>query len=190
MSNDGSSWLRSPGGRLPKAYPVLCRSTTTRSRVSLGTVLRHEVQGTPRGSESLVRDIACQSSSFSVTLDDETTATLETWRRIQLEEVVNWGPAWTNTGLVFTREDGTAYRPEAINKMFAGLVKKAGVAPITLHGTRHTHATFAPAVGIHPKVVSERLGQSTLALTLDVYSHAIPAMEEEAAAKIAALVTR
>jgi len=52
-----------------------------------------------------------------------------------------------------------------------------------------THATLALAAGIHPKVVSERLGHSKVALTLDVYSHAIPAMEEEAALRIAALVT-
>jgi integrase len=48
---------------------------------------------------------------------------------------------------------------------------------------------LALAAGVHPKVVSERLGHSTVALTLDVYSHAIPALEEEAASRIAALVT-
>ena len=60
---------------------------------------------------------------------------------------------------------------------------------ITVRGLRHTHATLALAAGVHPKVVSERLGHSTVALTLDVYSHAIPAMEEEAVSRIAALVT-
>ncbi len=68
-------------------------------------------------------------------------------------------------------------------------MKKAKVPSITLHGLRHTHATLALAAGIHPKVVSERLGHYTVALTMDVYSHAIPAMEEEAASRIAALVT-
>ncbi|MHB8869433.1 MAG: tyrosine-type recombinase/integrase [Thermoleophilia bacterium] len=85
--------------------------------------------------------------------------------------------------------DGTAWRPERITQIFAALVKKLKVPAITLHGLRHTHATLALAAGIHPKVVSERLRHSTVDLTLDVYSHAIPAMEEEAASRIAALVT-
>jgi integrase len=54
--------------------------------------------------------------------------------------------------------------------------------------SRHTHATLALRAGVHPKVVSERLGHATIAITLDTYSHAVPAMEEEAAAKVAALI--
>ena len=59
---------------------------------------------------------------------------------------------------------------------------------IRLHDLRHTHATLALQAGIHPKVVSERLGHATVSITLDTYSHAIPAMQEEAAALIAGLV--
>ena len=59
---------------------------------------------------------------------------------------------------------------------------------IRLHDLRHTHATLALGAGVHPKVVSERLGHSTVSITLDTYSHAIPAMQEEAAAKVAAVV--
>ena len=57
-----------------------------------------------------------------------------------------------------------------------------------LNAYRHTHATLALQAGIHPKVVSERLGHATISITLDTYSHAIPAMQEEAAALIAGLV--
>ncbi len=56
------------------------------------------------------------------------------------------------------------------------------------HDLRHTHATLALQAGIHPKVVSARLGHATVSITLDTYSHAIPAMQEEAAALIAGLV--
>jgi integrase len=52
----------------------------------------------------------------------------------------------------------------------------------------HAHATIALAAGVHPKVVSERLGHASVAFTLDTYSHAIPAMEEQAAERIAALM--
>ncbi len=59
-----------------------------------------------------------------------------------------------------------------------------------MHDLRHTHPTLALEAGVHPKVISERLGHATIAITLDTYSHAIPAMEEEAAERIAALLGR
>ena len=55
-------------------------------------------------------------------------------------------------------------------------------------GCRHAHAAPVPWAGINPKVVSERFGHATVSITLDTYSHAIPAMQEEAAALIAGLV--
>lgn len=58
---------------------------------------------------------------------------------------------------------------------------------IRLHDLRHTHATLALQAGVHPKVVSERLGHATVSITLNTYSHAIPAMQEEAASLIAGL---
>jgi integrase len=143
----------------------------------------------PVNADVVVSEPKTRRGHRSVTLDPVTVSVHKTWRRQQRDERVEWGPAWTNTGLVFTREDGTAWRPERTTQIFAVLVKKVKVPPITLHGLRHTHATLALAAGVHPKVVSERLGHSTVALTMDVYSHAIPAMEEEAAARIAALVT-
>ena len=66
----------------------------------------------------------------------------------------------------------------------------AGLPKIRLHDLRHTHATLALEAGVHPKVVQERLGHATIAITLDTYSHAIPAMQEDAAARIAALLER
>ena len=61
---------------------------------------------------------------------------------------------------------------------------------IRLHDLRHTHASLALAAGVHPKVIQERLGHATIAITMDTYSHAIPAMQESAAETIAALLER
>ena len=57
-----------------------------------------------------------------------------------------------------------------------------------LHDLRHTYATLALQAGLHPKVVEERLGHSSIAITMDTYSHAIPALQESAAAMVASLV--
>ena len=89
---------------------------------------------------------------------------------------------------MFTAENGAAFGPESISRYWQRAVKKSMLPIIRLHDLRHTHATLALQAGIHPKVVSERLGNVTISITLDTYSHAIPAMQEEAAALIAELV--
>ncbi len=89
---------------------------------------------------------------------------------------------------MFTAENGAALDPESVSRYWRQAVKKAMLPPIRLHDLRHTHATLALQAGVHPKVVSERLGHATVSITLDTYSHAIPAMQEEAAALIAGLV--
>ncbi len=63
-----------------------------------------------------------------------------------------------------------------------------GLPRIRLHDLRHTHASLALAAGIHPKAVSERLGHSTVSITLDTYSHVIPALQTEVAEVVAAMV--
>lgn len=66
-------------------------------------------------------------------------------------------------------------------------MKGARVAHSRFHDLRHTHATLSLQAGVHPKVVSERLGHASVSITLDTYSHAIPSLQEEAATKVAAL---
>jgi integrase len=124
----------------------------------------------------------------SVALDPATVRVLREWRKRQLEDRMAWGPAWTDTGRVFTREDGSDLHPERVSELFDRLVKRSGLPRLTVHGLRHTHATLALQAGVHPKVVQERLGHSSVAFTLDRYSHAIPAMQADAAATVARLV--
>jgi len=131
----------------------------------------------------------CQSGERrSIALDPGTIEALKGQAQRQLDDQDQWGEAWSDTGLVFTREDGAAWHPEVASRLFRQAVKRSMLPVIRLHDLRHTHATLALRAGIHPKVVSERLGHATIAITLDTYSHAIPAMQEEAAVLIADLV--
>ncbi len=106
-------------------------------------------------------------SRRNIALDTETVEVLRRWRARQLRERLEWGPAWTDTGLVFTREDGVGLHPDRITKLFDAHVRRSGLVRIRLHDLRHTHATLALQAGVHPKVVSERLGHSSISLTLD-----------------------
>jgi integrase len=123
-----------------------------------------------------------------VALDPFTVSVLRGWSLRQKKERLEWGPDWMDSGLVFTRPDGKLLHPERVTKAFSAAVKKTGLPRIHLHDLRHTHATLALEAGVHPKVVSDRLGHATVAITLDIYSHAIPALSEEAASIVAALV--
>ena len=67
-------------------------------------------------------------------------------------------------------------------------MKASGLKRIRLHDLRHTHATLMLQANVHPKVVSERLGHSQISTTLDLHSHAIPALQESAAEMFAALL--
>ena len=141
----------------------------------------------PCGREVLVSEPKTARGRRVVALDPETVAVLEGQAARQIQEQES-SATWTDTGLVFTRDDGAALHPEVVSRLFRKAVKESMLPDIRLHDLRHTHATLALQAGIHPKVVSERLGHATVSITLDTYSHAIPAMQEEAAVKIAGLV--
>jgi integrase len=124
-----------------------------------------------------------------VALDPGTVASLRVHHKAQAAERLAAGPTWTHSDLVFSRQDGALLHPEYIRRQFERHIDRAGLPRIRFHDLRHTHATLALQAGVHPKVVSERLGHTTVALTLDIYSHAIPAMQQEAAVTIAGLIS-
>lgn len=124
----------------------------------------------------------------SVALDAATVDTLRAHRKQQLEERVAWGPDWQETGLVFTREDGSEIHPERFTSWFEQLSRDAGLPRIRLHDLRHSYATAALGAGIPAKVVSERLGHASIAITLDTYSHVLPALQEDAASVVASVI--
>jgi integrase len=92
------------------------------------------------------------------------------------------------SALIFGRPDGSPLRPSMVTHRFGRLVADSGLPRIRLHDLRHTHATLALEAGVHPKIVSERLGHATIAFTLDVYSHALHHMQRDAADRLGQLV--
>ena len=84
--------------------------------------------------------------------------------------------------LVFCHtENGKPIRPDTITKAWPLTAIKAKLKPIRLHDARHTHASLMLKQGIHPKIVQERLGHSSIAITLDTYSHVTPGLQQAAA---------
>jgi integrase len=145
-------------------------------------------QVTTLGNRPVVSSPKTAKSRRLVALDPATVEALRGHRIAQAQERLLMGPAYRDEDLVFAWPDGRPIHPDLFSQWFDRRLQAAGLPRIRLHDLRHTHATLALAAGIHPKVVSERLGHSTISITLDTYSHVSPGLQEEAAARVADLV--
>jgi len=83
--------------------------------------------------------------------------------------------------LVFARIDGSPIPPDSFSQAWRRLARRNGFHGVRLHDARHTHATLLLKQDVHPKIVQERLGHSTIATTLDIYSHVVPGLQDAAA---------
>ena len=99
------------------------------------------------------------------------------------------GDRWQENDLIFSSSLGTPWDKRNMFKYYKIFLKKAGLPDIRFHDLRHTAATLMLQQGVHPKIVQERLGHSDITLTLNTYSHVLPAMQEEAASKLDELLT-
>ncbi len=124
----------------------------------------------------------------SIALDPGTVEALRDRRAQWRDEKLALGEGYQDLDLVFARADGRPHDPDVISQQFETATRRAGVKRIRLHDVRHTHATLGLAAGIHPKVMQERLGHSSIVVTMDRYSHVIPNMQDEAAAKLGMVV--
>ena len=125
-----------------------------------------------------------KKSRRSVTLPPITVEALRLHKAEQAMLRLRLGLGRDKNGLVCSRYDGEPRSPRAFSKEFDRFIRALDITRITLHGLRHTHATQLLEAGIHPKVVQERLGHSTIATTMDLYSHVTESMQEDAAARI------
>jgi integrase len=130
------------------------------------------------------------SGKRSIVLTDDAIQELKAHRRRQAQEKLLMGEAYQDSGLVFCKEDGTPLDPREFTKRFQRHLEKAGLPKVRLHDLRHTHASLLLARGVHPKVVQERLGHSSITMTLDLYSHLTPGLQEAAAATLNSLLSK
>ena len=122
-------------------------------------------------------------------LDPHTCSVLVEHRKRQREARIAAGPDRdVNANPVFTDAVGKPIHPDLLSRTFTRISREATLPTIRFHDLRHTYATLALKTGIHPKVVSERLGHATVGITLDLYSHVTPAIARDAADAVAATI--
>ena len=130
-----------------------------------------------------------QAGRRPIALDPATVEVLREHRRAMLARPAI-GTCHVGDQLVFSAPDGAPLHPERVYQAFRRAVIRHHLPPIPLHGLRHTWATLALQMDVHPRVVQERLGHSNIAITLQTYSHVLPIMHDAAAATVAALFMR
>jgi integrase len=129
-----------------------------------------------------------EKSRRPIALDPQTVMILREWRVRQLEERLLCGEAWVDTDQVFTRPDGAGLHPGRVSKLLRSRFAGAGLPRVRLHDVRHTWATVALRAGVHPKIVSERLGHASIQITLDIYSYISEEQDRDAAIRVADLL--
>jgi integrase len=127
-------------------------------------------------------------SRRQIALPAPTVEALRAHRAAQAEERLRLGSAWEHHDLVFCTRRGRPLLARNVYRAFKGLLDKGALLDVRFHDLRHTCATLLLGSRVNPKVVSEMLGHATVAITLDIYSHVSPDMEQDAAAAMATVL--
>ena len=140
------------------------------------------VASTEQTDAGAIREKEAKSGkSRTVALPSLAVEELRRWRLAQAQELLRLGIRADDNWHVVSQFDGSPLQPRSLTHVVSAFLKEWGV---TLHGLRHSHASHMLAANIHPKIVQERLGHSSIAITLDIYSHLMPNMQEGAAATV------
>lgn len=120
----------------------------------------------------------------TIAVPTELVGALRAHRAEQLRQRLAVGEAWVESGLVFTRLDGRPLDPGTDHDDWKALLSRAGVRAARLHDARHTAATILLQLGVPARVAMQVLGHSQITLTLGTYSHVVPELATEAAARV------
>ncbi|MGD6898653.1 tyrosine-type recombinase/integrase [Bacillus infantis] len=138
----------------------------------------------------LINEPKTKNSIRTIYIDDDILRVLKRQKVKQNLEKLKFGSVYQDKNLVFAQEDGGYVYPSAVNSLFARFTKQLEHPEIRFHDLRHTHATILLQMGVNPKIVSERLGHSTVQITLDTYSHILPSMKIDLSEKFSKTMKR
>jgi integrase len=122
-------------------------------------------------------------SKRTIILPTTAATALRQHRTRQLKERMAAGGDWKDSGLVFTTPIGTPLDARNVHREFKAVLKAADLPLVRFHDLRHTAATLLLAQGVDPRTIMETLGHSQISLTLNTYSHVVPALQRGAAAE-------
>lgn len=186
---------------LDRLYPAFYLAITTGMRrgeilglrwrdVDLEKEMLYVRQTLSKDGKQFLSEAKTKTSIRSIKLSNDTVVLLKKHKAVVAKEKLWLGSEYEDNDLIISTSKGTPINPENLKRTFQRLIKEADVPAIRLHDLRHTHATMLLAGGVNVKVISERLGHSNIKTTLDIYSHVLPSMQEEAANRIDTLLRK
>ena len=179
-------------------FPVLALALTTGMRPSEYLALKWTDIDWQRGTASVCRTIQVIGSDW--TFDD--TKRKRSRRIVKLQNFVlkglqglkqaqeskRDGSTFLHSELIFVSPSGLPLKQRVVKREFRRLLAAAGIRPVRLYDLRHTAATLGIAAGVSVKVISDQLGHASISFTLERYSHVLPSIQDEAAAKVEKLL--
>ena len=175
-------------------FPLINLATFTGMRRSELLGLRWLDLNLSRGTVSIAQVLHClpggrivfeqpktARSKRLVRLSQETTLALRAYRDTVEADLEQVGDSISGDRLLFSQINGAPLLPNTVTHAFAKIARRAGLEGFTFHSLRHTHASIMLQQGVSSKTVAERLGHSTVVITLDTYSHLTPGVKEDAA---------
>jgi integrase len=134
-----------------------------------------------KGGRSILNDPKSTKGRRLVDLTPSNAILLRSLRERQEADGLLQGYSVNEDSPVFRYRDGSPILPRGYSGAFTKIMRRAGLAGYRLHDARHAHASLMLKQGVHPKIVQERLGHATVAITLDIYSHVAPGLQQAAA---------
>ncbi len=138
----------------------------------------------------IIKEPKTSSSRRPVDLPPSLVLLLRQHRVDQEVQQIMFGQNLDEDDFVFSHADGSPLNPNTVTHAFSKVAARAGLPHLRLHDLRHIHATMLLKAGTHPRVVQERLGHSSIATTLDIYSHTVPGMQKAAAERLDTLLPK
>lgn len=134
--------------------------------------------------KNIITDTKTEAGQRSISMPPSIIPILKEHRKQQAENKLKLGSEYRDNNLVCCWPNGAELTPNYITHTFKKVLKEAGLPDIRFHDLRHTNATLLLLQGVNTKVISERLGHSSIDVTLDIYGHILPEMQKEAAEKL------
>lgn len=134
-----------------------------------------------QGGEHIFKEPKSKSGRRQIALPPSLAILLREHRKQEEGTRISADNPLTPTDLVFSHPDGSPIRPNSVTRAFRKLALSIGLDGVRFHDLRHAHASLMLRQGVHPKIVSERLGHSNITMTLEIYSHVLPGLQEAAA---------
>lgn len=135
----------------------------------------------------VIKSPKTESGIRDIRLGDNVIRELAIAKAQYAQKMLAYGPGFQNLGFVISKADGSPFSPDAMTRKWTRFLERKKLPKIRLHDLRHSNATALIQAGVNPRVVQQRLGHSDVNITLNTYTHVLPEMDMEAAAKLDSL---